>query len=179
MKRSTTKYAPGFTLVELLISSGLFVVLVGLAAGVFIQTLRTQRIVANLSATMNDAAFVIEEMAREIRTGSAFNDTSGEVEMLQLVNDDGDEVSYKLIIYSFEGQSVKGIGRCVGDCPSDSSYQIMTSPKVGVDNLVFILSGTQAGDDFPPRVTIILTVAAEKGITTNLQTTVSSRILDT
>src|SRR3989344_5571453 len=137
----------GFTLVELLISSGLFIVLVGLAAGVFIQTLRTQRIIINLSASMNDAAFVIEGMAREIRTGSSFNDTTGEVEVLQFTN--------------------------------DNDYEIMTSPEVGLDRLNFILMGTEAGDNFPPRVSIILTVIGEKGITINLQTTVSARILDT
>ncbi|HEY4498374.1 MAG TPA: type II secretion system protein [Candidatus Paceibacterota bacterium] len=169
----------GFTLVELLISSGLFIVLVGLAAGVFIQTLRTQRIIINLSASMNDAAFVIEGMAREIRTGSSFNDTTGEVEVLQFTNDDGEEVNYKLVTYSVGGGSVNGVGRCVGDCPNDNDYEIMTSPEVGLDRLNFILMGTEAGDNFPPRVSIILTVIGEKGITINLQTTVSARILDT
>lgn len=157
----------------------MFIVLVGLASGVFIQTLRTQRIVTSLSVTMNDVAFVIETIAREIRTGSSFNNTSGEVDTLQFINDDGDEVSYKLITYTNEGQSVNGVGRCINDCSSDNDYEIMTSPEVGLDELKFILLGTQAGDNFPPRITVILGVTSEQEITTHLQTTISSRILDT
>lgn len=152
----------GFTIIELLVSTGLFVVLVSLASGAFIQALRTQRIVTNLSISMNDVSFVIEQIAREVRIGLNF---SGGGNTLSFTNSDNNLVSYSLI--------GNGIQRCEGGC------KIITSPDVKIDRLEFIVKGQNSGDGLPPRVTILISVVGEKDIRVYLQTTISSRILDT
>jgi len=154
----------GFTIIELIVSTGLFVVLVALASGSFIQALRTQRIVTSLSISMNDASFVIEQIAREVRVGFNF---SGGGNTLSFNDSVGNLVSYKL-----SGTSIE---RCEGGC----SGNIITSPDVKIDNLEFIVQGNASGDGEPPRVTILLSVIGEKDIRVHLQTTISSRILDT
>ena len=152
----------GFTIVELLVSMGLFVVLVSLASGSFIQALRTQRIVTNLSISMNDASFVVEQIAREVRVSFNFN---GGGSTFNFTNPEGNSVSYSLIN--------EGIQRCEGGC------EIITSPDVKIDNLEFILRGNAPTDGKPPRVTILVSIVGEKEIRVHLQTTISSRILDT
>lgn len=159
----------GATIVELIISVGLFVVLISLASTSFVQALRTQRIVTSISASMNDVAFVTEQIAREVRVGFSI---SGSVtgDSIDFTNSDGDVIFYKFI-----GQ---GIGRCINSCGPDSDYKMLTSPDVEIDNVEFILQGTSS-DGEPPRVTIIVSVIAENQVRINLQTTISSRILDT
>jgi len=158
------KRQKGFTITELIISSGLFVVLISLASGAFIQSLRTQRIVTNLSASMNDVAFVTEQISREIRTGFGF--TSGG-DSLSFTNARGESVTY-----SADGSKIRrreGAGE----------WKNLTGDGVNIDNLEFILQGESSGDGEPPRITILMSVLGEKEIRVNLQTTVSSRILDT
>ena len=154
----------GFTMIELLVSTGLFVVLISIASGSFIQALRTQRIVTNLSISMNDASFVIEQIAREIRVGFNFSTTNNGK------NIKFNDPSGKLVEYRFVNE---GIERCEGGC------KIITSPDVRIDNLKFILKGNASGDGLPPRVTILISVIGDKEIKIHLQTTISSRILDT
>lgn len=153
----------GFTMIELLVSTGLFVVLISIASGAFIQALRTQRIVTNLSISMNDASFVMEQISREVRVGFNFN---GGGSAFNFTNPKGKSISYSLV--------GNGIKRCEsGGC------KIITSPDVKIDNLSFILQGNKPGDLLPPRVTILMSVVSEKEIKVHLQTTISSRILDT
>ena len=164
----------GVTLIELLVSSSLFIVLVALASSTFIQALRTQRTVTNLSDSLNNISFATEKMAREVRTGFNFQGGNGEVSTLSFTNSEGDNVNYRMITFS----GTSGIGECIGTCSSDSDFSPITSNQVNIDSLSFLLQGTQSGDGAPPRVTFLVSVAGEKDIRVNLQTTISSRIVD-
>jgi prepilin-type N-terminal cleavage/methylation domain-containing protein len=66
MKRS------GFTLVELLVAIALFSIVVVIASSGFVSALRTQRQVASLISTQSNMTLVLEQMAREVRTGYLF-----------------------------------------------------------------------------------------------------------
>lgn len=158
----------GFTLVELMISSSVFVILIAVVSGTFINALRTQRIITNLSESMNNASFAIEEMSREIRVGFGFGVVG---DSLSYLNSFGDEIVYRRDEHDDTG--VYGIERC-----ENSSCEFVTSPDVNIENLEFILQGTEEGDGLPPRVTILMTVLGEREIRVNLQTTISSRVLN-
>jgi len=101
-------------------------------------------------------------MAREIRVGFQFSDGG---DTLRFVNSNGEDVIYRLLD--------KGIERC-----EDASCETITTPDVNVDNLEFILQGEENGDGEPPRITILISILGEKDISVNLQTTISSRVLD-
>lgn len=165
----------GFTLVELLVATGIFLVLVSIASGTFIQSLRSQGVINDFNSSMNNASFVIEEMSREIRTGS-FRDigNDGEFKELAFINTSGQTVSYKLNEVSASIERCEGGGKCAP----------LTDPAVTIELLHFIVKGSRpgGGDSLQPRVTIIVGVSGEKGfgkeLKVNLQTTVSSRVPD-
>ena len=162
----------GFTLVELMIASGLFIILISIATGAFINTLRTQRIITNLSESLNNTSFAIEQIAREVRVGFGF-ESGGDEDTLQFFNSSGNEVIYSLKNNGDGNGDGQGIERCEsGEC------RMITAPEVNISNLKFILQGDSEGDGEPPRVTILISVMGEKGIKVNMQTTISSRILD-
>jgi len=168
MKDRKLKSLTGFTIVELLVAMSLFLILVAVATGTFIQTLRTQRVITELTAANDNATQNIEQIAREIRTGFNFVDSTDNI--LKFVNYRSEQVSYKLINNS--------VTRCVGSCVSDNEFKPTTAPEVKVERLKFIISGKELTDEFPTRVTIILTVLGPKNIRVNLETTVTSRVIE-
>jgi prepilin-type N-terminal cleavage/methylation domain-containing protein len=62
----------GFTLIELLVAIALFSIVVAIATDGFVNALRTQRQVASLISTESNVTLVLEQMAREVRTGYLF-----------------------------------------------------------------------------------------------------------
>ena len=168
MKDRKLKSLTGFTIIELLVAMSLFLILVAVATGTFIQTLRTQRVITELTAANDNATQNIEQIAREIRTGFNFVDSTDNI--LKFVNYRSEQVSYKLINNS--------VTRCVGSCVSDNEFKPTTAPEVKVERLKFIISGKELTDEFPTRVTIILTVLGPKNIRVNLETTVTSRVIE-
>lgn len=156
----------GFTLVEFLVAAALFLVVVTVASGGFIQALRTQRNLVALMAVNDNASLSLEQMAREMRTGFGFSaaDNGGRIDF---TNAAGIPVVYEL-------DSEGGVVR---------NSQKITADNVRVKNLKFILR------DCPPRVlplscprriTVSLNAVSEKydleNFAVNLQTTVSARL---
>src|SRR3989338_8853650 len=91
MNRITRK---GFTVVELMVAMSMFLILIGVAAGTFLETLRTQKIITELSAANDNATQAIEQLSREIRTG--YNFQTSNADMLEFVNYKNEVVTYKL-----------------------------------------------------------------------------------
>jgi prepilin-type N-terminal cleavage/methylation domain-containing protein len=162
----------GFTLIELLVAMSVFLVVLGLATGVFVRTFKTQRTITQLSESMNNVTLAIEQIARDVRTGINFTDT-GEttVDTLRFTTGNGLRLAYEVIPDS------QSIGRCVGSCGAGDSrnFKPITAPDVKITNMQFIVNS----EGFhPPRVTILTTVMPDNNTEIHLQTSVSSRILD-
>ena len=166
-------YIKAFTVVELLVAMGLFVVLIGIATGGFIKTLRTQKAVVGLMAANDNMNLALEQMAREIRTGYHFSKISDTE--FQFVNANNQVVWYRLN----EGAIEKG----TEDILLNRTYKKITADNIRVINFKIELFGNNSGDGYPPRITISLSITGTDGylenITTNIQTTISARVLDT
>src|SRR5579863_5544609 len=76
-RSTTTTQRRGFTLIELLIAVSLFAIAVAIAAGGFVRALRTQRQLIALVSANSSASLAIEQIAREIRTGTDFTCSTG------------------------------------------------------------------------------------------------------
>lgn len=172
---SASTYA-GFTLIELLVSMTIFVVVITIASGCFVTALKTQRAMVSLMAVNDNVSLEIEQMAREIRTGTTFcpgkNDTncklpanSSSATKLTFTNYLGQQVTY-------EWDSNKG--------KLMRNNSPLTADNVSVENLKFIVSNNEINK--ATRITIILKVAVPKegpvgvrNVSTDLQTTISAR----
>lgn len=160
MKKTQTKN--GFTIIELLIAMSLFVVVISLVSGVFVNALRTQRNIVALIAANGNAALALEQLMREIRTGKNFSVVNGNE--LDFVNAKDQDVVYN------EGTDASGIGFLA------RNGQRLTAENVTVKQLNFIKLDNLS---YPPRITISLQVGTVnspiKESVINLQTTVSAR----
>ena len=162
----------GFTLVELIVAVGLFSVVTSIAVGGFVSALRTQRQTVGLISANSNASLLMEQMAREIRTGYDFcvnGENCFSSSQLSFKNAHGESVSYRL-----QGGAVE---RSVG-----GNFSPLTSGNVSIRYLSFVVSGNQSNDALTPRVTISMGVSSKElgvaGSAINLQTTVSARVLD-
>lgn len=167
----------GFTLVELLVALGLFSVVVLLTAGGFVRALRSERQVSAFVSVNSNMSLALEQMAREIRTGVnfCFNGTvCPSAGVLSFINSKGETVTYCL---DGGGSLERFTGN--GSCGSGNK---ITADNISVQYLNFIIFGNKNNDGYPPRITILVGAsprnASGASYTVDLQTTVSSRILD-
>jgi len=164
----------GFTMVELLVAIASFIIIVSIAVGGFSGALRSQRqSIALLNANYN-SSLVLEQMAREIRTGMNFcinQSIACSESQLVFTNAYGQNVVYRLNNSGIE-KSIDG----------GTSFKKITADDVVVDYLKFILNGQTFGDGKQTRITILIGIKSKEssvsGSVVNLQTTVSPRVLD-
>ena len=168
----------GFTIVELLVSIGLFGIIVSIAMGGFVRALRTQRQIVALITASSNASLVIEQISREIRTGFDFCQASCAPQSLNFKNSRGETV-----VYSF-GIAQDGYGIITRQVNSGPQNQI-TAESVDIRYLSFIPLGDppdQLDPLYPARITILVGLSPRAGQAvsvseniTNIQTTVSAR----
>jgi prepilin-type N-terminal cleavage/methylation domain-containing protein len=160
----------GFTLPELLVAMGLFLIVVTIATGAFVQSLRTQRAAVELIAVNDNANIILEQMAREVRTGTGFS--SPNAAELRFTNYLGEAVVYR------HGNALGAVERSVDGI----SFEPLTASNVDVKRLLFRTSGAGGADKLQPRITISIGVSgrspALRDIVTDMQTTISPRLID-
>lgn len=173
MSKNNIKFNKGFTLIELIIASSLFMVVAAIATGAFVQALRNQRDVRDLTSANANASQALEAMAREVRTGQDFvSSLAGE---LNFKNYRSRQVSYKLLS-DFTIAKCEHPVSCAG---AVATYVPLTSKKYKVTDLKFYYRGIEEGDFMPPRITISITIEGIRNQSTTLQTTISSKNLGT
>ena len=165
-KPSTLNPNRGFTMVEVIIGMFLFITVISASTTVFINAMRTQRAIVALLAVQSNISLAIEQIAREVRTGENFSlDSEG----LAFTN-----AKDQKVIYRKNGDFIEKV--------VDGAAGRMTADNVVVGKLKFILKGNLPTDGRPPQVTILMSFSPKnsimKDVTADIQTTISSRVLD-
>lgn len=182
----------GFTLVELLVSMGVFSIIVTIALGNFITTLNTQKQVVALLNANSNASFTLEQMMREMRTGYGFGCPGvtttipgwgmgcNGLTALSFINAADETVVYNRGIASGPG-GVRGFiqrGACT-PAPCIPQMRPLTSDDVNIPYLNFNVRGIVNTDGYPSRVTIMMGVSPTmRGVSSStqyFQTTISPR----
>jgi prepilin-type N-terminal cleavage/methylation domain-containing protein len=195
------KEKKGFTLIELLIAIGLFSILVAIAAEGYVSALRTQRQIASLISAQSNAGLALEQMTREVRTGYLFCHLPGQnipiaacgctqtlgsmtgpsgplwtCSSLDFYNAQSEHVNYSLVGGDTLSRS--------DSAQNGGALEAITSNSVSVSSLRFLLEGQIEGDNWTPRITILMAVAPSStdptftNDTLDLQSTVSAREID-
>ena len=193
----------GFTLIEVMISIGLFTVIMIIGITAILNVNNTYRKSRTMRSAIDNLSFIMEDMARNIRLGSSYRcinnitsdidgtviedslDSSGGGNCLGIafepfwdpvLGDPNDQVVYFLDI---ENQSIfKSLDGGATD------FLPMNSVDIQIDEATsgFTVFGAQSNiDGEQPSVLIILNGTVNVGVSSssfNLQTTVSQRLLD-
>jgi|SRR3989338_1785738 len=164
----------GYTLIELMVSIGIFSIVVAMTSAMFVTSLKGQEKSYTSQNVADSARYAMEMMSREIRMGTGFPPDGT-----------GDSLKFVSTMPHRDGQTVKfwrdaGSSRIMFDDDiSDAvSEAAITSANVSVTTLSFLLDGTSSHE----RITIVMRVESvgtkeDVKTTINLQTTVSPRRL--
>jgi len=174
--KKLSKNRSAFTLVELLVAIGLFGVIVSIAIGGFVRALRTQRQVVALINANSNVSLVIEQIAREIRTGYNFCESTCTPTSLNFT-----DAKNHHIVYDY----LPSVGHGAITRQEDSGEVVpITADNVDIRYLNFTRlqdanSPSPTDPLYPPRITINITLSptavGQVASETNIQTTVSAR----
>ena len=148
--------ARGYTLVELIISVGLFALIMTLASGAYLVMISITRHTQALSLGIDNLSFALETMTRTIRTGTEYSCAGGDCPSggttLTVLDEQNKHVTYTL-----------SNGTITQYTEEDDSTFPVTDPSVTVSELLFYVSGTSASDDIQPHAVIVISGNVESG----------------
>ena len=154
----SVKSEAGFTLMELVVALSVFAIIMTVAASILLHSLKTARFVANQAKAVDNIALAMEQMVREVRTGSSINPTNGLVQSFSFVNYEGEAVTY-----SFCGTRICRNG------------QPLTADNTMIEGGFYI---NDFGGDKTPRITVSASAEDVRGNPLgSVQTTVSARLV--
>lgn len=167
----------GFTLLEMVVSFGIFAVVIVTAIGAVVAINHAQVKAANIQDIQDNLRFSLESMTKEIRTGKNFVPAGGSAPAyaaLSFRRSDGVPVTY-----CRQGGALRKLSGSATDCSLGSA---VTSDAITMEQLVFYVIGASAGPaDGQPRITVSLRASSRDpklATSFRLQTTVAQRERD-
>ena len=139
----------GYTLIELIVSIGLFALVMTLAAGAYLVIIGVNRTAEATATGINSLSFALEDMTRTVRTGTAYScggPPSCTESSFSLTAADGTPTTYALSAGAITKNGV-----------------VLTDPTVTVGALTFYVSGVLAGDTQQPHVTMLISGTVTSG----------------
>ncbi|MDE1965973.1 MAG: prepilin-type N-terminal cleavage/methylation domain-containing protein [Patescibacteria group bacterium] len=161
----------GFTLLEMIVAVGIFSIVMLLATGAYLTLINLNRQVQGVNTVVTNLSFVLEDMARNIRTGSQYCVGGCSTSRFTYRNTQGQTVEYTL-------DNAGAVTRTIG-----AATEELTDPAhMTVSSLRFYPVGYAKGDGIQPHVTIVLigTAKVQNGnpVTFDIQTTATERLID-
>jgi prepilin-type N-terminal cleavage/methylation domain-containing protein len=201
MPTNHTNQKYGFTLIEMLVSLALFTIVSTVTVGALLSLIGGNERVTEQQVTLSAAAFALDNMTREIRTGFAYNcNTAASMRtdggsLLTTVNDCNTSTGNTgLVITEAAARLSTGTGSRIAyyfDRNSlyrrvDGQSEVKLLPddiRLNMARSRFYVTGTQtlsaAGSNvIQPTVTIIMEVMGTTTVPVVLQTTITQRALD-
>ncbi len=159
-----TRSVRGFTLVELIVSVGIFAVVMTIAASAYFTLISLDRRARATNQVVNNLSFAVDSMMRGIRTGTnykclnnadAYGNSNGSGgDCTQFSYTDSNLASGSNVV-TFYRKGDGTIGRCEANsnCLVDAQSSSLTDPAITITSLVFRVRGVgPAAPDEQPQV---------------------------
>ena len=178
----------GFTLIEMLAAVMIFSLIIGAISGVFISGFRSQKSALSSQRLLDQTSYALEYMSRALRVATKQTDDISAclsqnglnyenipgVSGLKFINHLEDDDCQEFFLENKQLKQKKN---------NLTETVELTSSKLEITSLNFLLQGESQDDDLQPRVTIFLAVKGkgqkpEEQPELKIQTTISQRNLD-
>ncbi len=186
-----TRKTGGFTLVEMIVSVGLFTVVMFISSSAFLAVLNADRKSRATRIATDNLNLSLEDMSRRIKTGTSYycgagGESTGTKDCLTA----GTQISFTeqngctRTTYVLSGTVINRSSRqinppllCSG-IPTVSAIAV-TAPEIEINNLRFVVGGT-ASDSIQPYVVILVDGKTKGAVTSSfkIQTMVTQRAYD-
>ncbi|MFA6519203.1 MAG: prepilin-type N-terminal cleavage/methylation domain-containing protein [Candidatus Paceibacterota bacterium] len=145
--RPSRSSSTGYTLIELIIATGLFSLIMLLASGAYLMMIGLQRQAQGIATGIDNLSFAIETMTRDIRTGTAYTCPGG----TSNCTIDGSGIGF-----SFTDSDGSPVTYALSSNSITQNGNALTDPSVDITALTFYVSGTSKSDNAQPHVTITI-----------------------
>lgn len=175
-RRFEISHTKGFTLLEMMIATGIFAVVIITAVGAMLSLNQAQVKAQNIQNIQDNIRFTLESMTKELRTGMNYSSCQGCTEITFLKQDGVTNVGYCL-----DNGVIRKFLPPTTDCTTGSP---VTSAAVSINKLYFFVTGELPGPpDGQPRVTVVIDARSvnptlQLDTSFDLQTTVTARLRD-
>lgn len=158
MERTRTPVR-AFTLVELIVSVGLFSIVIVIAMTAYLSLISLDRKARATNDIMTNLSFVMESMSRSIRTGTDYDcggigsvaNCPNGANYFSFVDENGQTDTYLLNTTDGTIRTCQNANVCTA-----SSAIVLTDPRIKVTNLTFYTQGAGTGDGIQPRVIFLI-----------------------
>ncbi len=151
--------ARGYTLLELIVSVGIFSIVMLAATGAYLGLIQLDRQARAVNDVVDNLSFAVDSMSRSIRTGTNYKCNNDSVTPVCTGSpghsfgfNDSDSPSRSVVYRLSNGQIVADITPTGG---SLVTYPL-TDPRITVDRLDFYVRGVGLGDGAEPQVTFTM-----------------------
>ena len=164
----------GFTLIEILVATGIFVAVMVVLSQVYLAIIRSERVAYGLLNAENNIRNNLEVIARSLRMGKNFESIDNGICFDYYLDTDYQQVCYQY------NNSNSNIEQRIGE---DSNYEPLFDPNLKITKANFDIKGDSLQKD--SQMTIIISLEVEtppirnQVYTFHLQTAVTPRILIT
>lgn len=192
----------GYTLVELIVAVGLFVIVVLMSASAFLGVVSSNRKTLTMQTAMDNINSAVENMSRDMKTGFLYRCEStgtltGPISLPQDCPSGGAYIAFEgqkgdsnnpndQIVYRLgpAGPLCPSAGQICRSVDGGTSFFAVTAPppELRITGLAFRVFGSSNADTKQPRIVVI--ISGTSGIdersksTFNIETTISQRIPD-
>jgi len=186
----------GFTLIEMLISTAIFAVVMVISLGALLAMSESDRKAQTLKSVINNLNFSLDSISRTVRTGSNYQCGAGgdcastPGTLFTFTAPGGSSVKYRFENTTTDasnaatvcGQSGAVVGCIARSTDGGVNWAAVTAPEVIITKLSFFLLGTTANDQKQPKLTILLSGYVQatgiRQTVFNLETSVTQRLYD-
>jgi len=140
----------GFTLIEMMVASAIFIVVSMVVVSIFLTAIKNQRRDFQIQNLQDNARYIIETFSKEVRMLSEIQSNSAE--RLQIKNQDGD-----VVIYRFRNGNLERDNQPINS--SAVSIQGAFSMIVGGQPMVTIVMTFSPAGASQPKITVQNTIA--------------------
>ena len=179
----TTSSQRGYSLLELIVSLGIFSMVMLVVTGAYITLISLDRQARANNQLAASLSFAVESMARSMRTGTEYacngnlsvpNCVSGGAS-ISFIDSQNQTITYRL-------KDDGSIGQCTGSPCTDATAVSLTDSRIDIETIRFYVRGVGVGDSAQPRVTFVITgtMTTEGGETTSfsIQTGATQRLIE-
>ncbi len=182
----------GFTLIEMTVSLGLFIVVMMISTGALLSLSATNNKVSSMRIAIDNLNLALDSMSREIRMGTVYHCDYGTGAItaprdcaslgagsFTFKSQKGGQMVYKLNSNDPQNKFIersKNINN-TNINNTDELFHAMTAPELNIDYLTFIVAGANINSSNQPRVIISIggTAGVREKSTFNIQTTVTQK----
>lgn len=177
---STLPTHRGYTLLELIVSVGIFSLIMLAVSSAYLTLIKLDRETRAVNDIINNLSFAVDSLGREMRTGHSYDCNPATPATLDNCTSGGGSFAFT----DSNGRSVEyelSNGQIVATIDSGAPFAL-TDPRIVISDLTFYVRGAQSGDGIQPQTILVIQgdvyINPTRSVGTSVEVTATQRLLD-